>query len=55
MQETGYGLKVTLDAPYKAALTRATSALKEQVFYVLATIDVQQTLKAKLGSDFRNT
>jgi uncharacterized protein (DUF302 family) len=53
MQETGYGLKVTLDVPYEAALTRATSALKEEGFGVLTTIDVQQTLKAKLGRDFR--
>src|SRR2546426_860754 len=32
---------------------RATDALKTQGFGVLTTIDVQQTLKAKLDRDFR--
>jgi uncharacterized protein (DUF302 family) len=53
MQETRYGLTVALDVPFETALTRATSALKEQGFGVLTTIDVQQTLKAKLDRDFR--
>jgi uncharacterized protein (DUF302 family) len=53
MQETKYGLKVSVDAPYEEALSRATAALKEQGFGVLTTIDVQQTLKAKLNRDFR--
>jgi uncharacterized protein (DUF302 family) len=46
-------LRVSIDAPYEQALARATAALKEQGFGVLTTIDVQQTLKAKLGRDFR--
>jgi uncharacterized protein (DUF302 family) len=53
MQNTGYGLRVLVKAPYEEALTRATAALKEQGFGVLTTIDVQQTLKAKLGREFR--
>ena len=53
MQETGYGLRVSVSAPYEETLTRATAALKDQGFGVLTTIDVQQTLKAKLGRDFR--
>jgi uncharacterized protein (DUF302 family) len=53
MQETDYGLRISLNLPYEQALTRATSALKEQGFGVLTTIDVQQTLKAKLARDFR--
>jgi uncharacterized protein (DUF302 family) len=53
MQETRYGLTVTLEAPFEAARTGATGALKEQGFGVLTTIDVQQTLKAKLDRDFR--
>jgi uncharacterized protein (DUF302 family) len=53
MQETRYGLKVALDVPFETALTRVMSALKEQGFGVLTTIDVQQTLKAKLDRDFR--
>ena len=53
MQETNYGLKVTLNVPYDTAVSRATDALKAQGFGVLTTIDVQQTLKAKLDRDFR--
>ena len=53
MQETKYGLKVTLNVPYETAVSRATEALKNQGFGVLTTIDVQQTLKAKLDRDFR--
>jgi uncharacterized protein (DUF302 family) len=53
MENTGYGLRVSVNAPYEQALTRATAALKEQGFGVLTTIDVQQTLKAKLGREFR--
>jgi uncharacterized protein (DUF302 family) len=53
MQNTGYGLRVLVNAPYEEALTRATAALKEQGFGVLTTIDVQQTLKTKLGRELR--
>ena len=53
MRETGYGLKVTVPLPFEAALERTTEALKAQGFGVLTTIDVQQTLKAKLDRDFR--
>jgi uncharacterized protein (DUF302 family) len=53
MEETRYGLKVAVDAPYTEAVARTTEALKSQGFGVLTTIDVQQTLKAKLDRDFR--
>jgi uncharacterized protein (DUF302 family) len=53
MQETKYGLKVAVDLPYEVAVTRTTDALKSQGFGVLTTIDVRQTLKAKLDRDFR--
>jgi uncharacterized protein (DUF302 family) len=53
MQETRYGLKVLLKVPYDDAVARATEALKAQGFGVLTTIDVQQTLKAKLDRDLR--
>jgi uncharacterized protein (DUF302 family) len=53
MEETAYGLRVAVDQPYDAAVARATEALKAQGFGVLTTIDVQQTLKAKLGREFR--
>ena len=53
MQETPYGLKVTLPVAYDQAVARATEALKSQGFGVLTTIDVRETLKAKLDRDFR--
>jgi len=53
VDETGYGLKVAIPVPFDAAVTLATDALKTQGFGVLTTIDVRQTLKAKLDRDFR--
>jgi len=53
MEETRYGLKVSVDIPYSKDIARTTDALKTQGFGVLTTIDVQQTLKAKLDRDFR--
>jgi len=47
----GFGVKVAL--PYEAAVQRTTELLKEEGFGVLTRIDVQQTLKEKLGVDFR--
>jgi uncharacterized protein (DUF302 family) len=53
IEETRYGLRVSIGVPYDEAVRRATDALKTQGFGVLTTIDVQQTLKAKLDRDFR--
>ena len=53
MDETRYDLRVSLDVPYADAVARTADALKAQGFGVLTTIDVQQTLKAKLDRDFR--
>jgi uncharacterized protein (DUF302 family) len=53
MEETRYGLKISLHVPYAEAVARTTEALKAEGFGVLTTIDVQQTLKAKLDRDFR--
>lgn len=53
MQETGYGLTVTLPLPYSAAVAKITDALQNQGFGVLTTIDVQHTLKEKLNRSFR--
>lgn len=53
MEETRYGLKVSVPVPYEEAFARAIDALKSQGFGVLTTIDVKQTLKAKLDRDFR--
>jgi uncharacterized protein (DUF302 family) len=53
MEETRYGLRVDLEVPYETALERATTALQQEGFGVLTTIDVRQTLKQKLDRDFR--
>ena len=53
MEQTRYGLKVSVQVPFEEAIGRAIDALKSQGFGVLTTIDVKQTLKAKLDRDFR--
>lgn len=53
MTETRYGFQVKLSMPYDQAVEKTTAALKQEGFGVLTTIDVQQTLKAKLDADFR--
>ena len=53
LKETNYGLGVTLPVAYEVAVERATDALKAEGFGVLTTIDVQQTLRAKLNREFR--
>ncbi len=44
-----YGFGRTLNLTVEEAITRVTEALKAEGFGVLTTIDVQATLKAKLG------
>lgn len=53
MRETAYGLRVVLQTDYPTAIERATAALKAEGFGVLTTIDVQETLRAKLNREFR--
>jgi uncharacterized protein (DUF302 family) len=53
MEETRYGLRVLVPLPYEQAVERASAALKAEGFGVLTTIDVKQTLKQKLGREFR--
>ena len=51
--QTSYGFGKTLPLPFAEALARTKAALKEQGFGVLMEIDVQQTMKEKLGADLR--
>ncbi len=44
-----YGIYKTLEGSFDEVLARVTEALKEEGFGVLTEIDVQATLKAKLG------
>lgn len=43
------GITVRLNVPFEEAVERTRAALKEQGFGVLTTIDVQGTLREKLG------
>lgn len=51
--KTDYGMRVQLTMGYEEAVAATTAALKEQGFGVLTEIDVQATLKKKIGADFR--
>jgi len=45
--------EVRMPDDYKKALDRVTAALKAEGFGILTRIDVDTTLKEKLGADFR--
>ena len=48
-----FGIRRPLQATYEEALVRVPEALKSEGFGVLTEIDVQSTLKQKIGVDFR--
>ncbi|HIE26872.1 TPA: DUF302 domain-containing protein [Candidatus Poribacteria bacterium] len=48
-----YGFSKTIAVPYETAVEKVTAVLKEEGFGVLTTIDVKDTLKKRLGVDFR--
>lgn len=48
------GLSTTLHTSFEDAVDRTTKALADQGFGVMTTIDVQATLKQKLGEDMEN-
>ncbi|MCS6915910.1 MAG: DUF302 domain-containing protein [Myxococcales bacterium] len=50
---TDFAITKTLRATYDEALNRVPAALQAEGFGVLTEIDVQHTLKQKLGVDFR--
>jgi uncharacterized protein (DUF302 family) len=49
----GYAFTRVLNTPYEDAILKVRDALKEEGFGVLTEIDVKETLKKKLGVDFR--
>lgn len=48
-----YYISRSLDMPFDAAIEHVTKSLAGKGFGVLTRIDVQQTMKAKLGVDFK--
>ncbi|HVP38003.1 MAG TPA: DUF302 domain-containing protein [Candidatus Saccharimonadales bacterium] len=50
---TQIGIRRPLEAGFEEALERVAAALQSEGFGVLTEIDVQKTLREKLGADFR--
>ena len=48
-----YYIATTLERPFNEAVAEAEAALKEEGFGIISRIDVQETLKSKIGVDFR--
>ena len=48
-----YGFSRTVDLTYEKAIERVTEEFKKEGFGVLTFIDVQDTLKKKIGVDFK--
>jgi uncharacterized protein (DUF302 family) len=49
-----YGISKTTNLPFGKAIEKATEELKKEGFGVLTTIDVKETMKKKLNTDFSN-
>ena len=48
-----YYLGTTIDLPFDDAISRAREALKAEGFGVITEIDIKDTLRNKIGVDFR--
>ncbi|MBK9714791.1 MAG: DUF302 domain-containing protein [Kouleothrix sp.] len=51
MEQHQYGFTIRTNLSYAAAVEAVTAALKTEGFGILTTIDVQATLKQKIGAD----
>lgn len=48
-----YYYSKTVDLPFDTAVQAAREALKQEGFGIITEIDVSQTMKSKIGEDFR--
>lgn len=48
-----YYIATTLKAPFDEAIDKVEAALKSEGFGIISRIDIKDTLKAKIGVDFR--
>lgn len=53
VEKPAYEIAVSVPLPYEAAVARTREELQKEGFGVLTEIDVRDTLKKKLGLDFR--
>ena len=53
MPRRTYGFGQQINLPYEQAVEKTKAALKDEGFGVLCEIDVRQTMKDKLGIEFR--
>jgi uncharacterized protein (DUF302 family) len=49
-----YYFSKTLDTGFDDAIARTTEALKQEGFGIITEIDIKETLRKKLGVEFRN-
>jgi uncharacterized protein (DUF302 family) len=54
MEYTAYGIKTKVDLDYHGAISKVTEELKKEGFGVLTEINLKETLKQKLGVEFRD-
>ncbi len=51
--ERDYAFRAKLDLPYEQALAKIGDALKTEDFGILTSVDIQATLREKIGAEFR--
>jgi len=53
IEQTSVGLRIKVSLPYEEAVEKTVAALKTEGFGVLTSIDVKQTMREKLGEEYR--